>query len=385
MKIVHVSISDPFIDDWGYQVNLLSRYLQYVGIQNYVVASANDFPAYLSAEVIKSIKAKGCHYELDGVIIRRIQTRKISNSFIYTKHLKQTLDEIQPNVIFHHNFNCTSMLVSAKYAKKHKIPMIVDNHADIINMSKNKFWVWFYYKLLIGLSCKVYRKQIYKAYGVTHSRCEFIHEYYGLPYEKIDFLPIGADVIHANSIRPTLELRNQYGFLKTDFIVVTGGKMGIEKGTNNLICAVEELHEQYPQLRLILFGKFEDNETFCQANESKVTIVYDWCDRTKTLELLKLADVACWPIHHTTLIEDAVAVCTPIINRKTGTSEHLIDGNGIWIKTGAKEELKDALWQMLKMNEERRSQMALACESMKKRISYQNIANKLLNDISKTL
>ena len=383
MKIAHVSISGPFIDNWGYQVNLLTRYLQKVGINNYVVASANDFPSYLKQDTIDEIKSKGNNYDLDGVRVRRIPTKRVSTSFICTQGLKEVLEEIQPDAIFHHNFNCTSMPICARYAKRHNIPMMVDNHADIINMTSNKLWQWFYYKLLIGTSCKMHKKQIFKAYGVTHSRCDFIHDYYGLSQEKIDFLPIGADVDLAETISSKSELRYRYDYKESDYLVVSGGKMGKGKGTDCLIEAVEELHSQFHQLKLVLFGKFEDEETLAQANNSNFTTVYGWCDRTKTLELLKLADVACWPIHHTTLIEDAVAVCTPIINRKTGTSEHLIDGNGVWIGTGAKEDIKTALLHLLNQNEEQKELIRVACDKMKHIISYNTVSKKLLSDISK--
>lgn len=381
MKIVQVSISGPFIDGWGYQVNLLTKYLQKEGIQNYIIASSNDFPNYLKQEVVEEIKAKGNNYMLDGVVVRRIPTKKISTSFIYPKGLKSVLEEIQPDVIFHHNLNCISMPIAARYAKKHGIPMVVDNHADTINMTKNKLWIWLYYKFLIGMSCKLYQKQIYKAYGVTHARCDFIHDYYGLTRKKIDFLPIGADVDVADTISSKAELRVKYGYNDTDFVVVTGGKMGKGKGTNQLISAVEVLHERYPRLKLVLFGLFENKNVEKQARQSAVATVHGWCDRTKTLELLKMADVACWPIHHTTLIEDAVSVCTPIINRKTGTSEHLIDGNGVWIKNGSQDEIESALLQMLNQSDEQRQSMNVACEKMKQFISYRTVAKKLLNDI----
>ena len=80
MKIVHISISGPFIDGWGYQENLLPQYLQKVGVQNYIVASSNDFPNYLKSEVAEEIKAKGNKYTLDGIVVCRIPTKKISTS-----------------------------------------------------------------------------------------------------------------------------------------------------------------------------------------------------------------------------------------------------------------------------------------------------------------
>lgn len=385
MKIVHICISGPFIDNWGYQPNLLTRYLQNLGVQNYIVASANDFPSYLDSKIKESIVAKGNNYDLNGVNVRRIPTKMVSSSFIITQKLERTLDDIQPDVIFHHNLNCTSLPIAARYAKKHKVLMMVDNHADTINMSKNKIWSWFYYRFLIGTACRIYNKQISRAYGVTHARCDFLHEYYGVSRDKIDFLPIGADVEMADKIGSLKSLKTKYGIQDDSFIVVSGGKMGKGKGTDNLIAAIDELQAQYPEIKLLLFGKFEDEMTETQANNSHFVTVFGWCGRMQTLELLKIADVACWPIHHTTLIEDAVAVSTPVINRKTATSEHLIDENGFWIRNGSKEEIKEALVKMLTLNEQQRKQMLLACENMKQKISYRTISKKLLDDINKLL
>lgn len=381
MKIVHICISSPYIDNWGYQENLLPNYLQKKGIRNYVVASSNDFPKYLKQEVVEIIKAKGNNYTLDGIVVRRIPTKRISNSFICPKGLKSVLEEIQPDVIFHHNFNCTSMPIAARYARKHGVPMVVDNHADTINMTKNKLWIWFYYKFLIRLSCKLYQKQIRKAYGVTHARCDFIHDYYGLTRKKIDCLPIGADTDVADSILSKTELRRKYGVYDSDFVVVTGGKMGKEKGTDQLINAMVALHESYPQLKLVLFGLFEDNDVEEQTKQSSVTTVHGWCNRTKTLELLKMADVACWPIHHTTLIEDAISVCTPLVIRETSTTEHLIEGNGSWIKNGSAEDIEGILLLLMNQNKTQELAMKQSCEIMKNKLSYNTIAETVLKDI----
>ncbi len=158
--------------------------------------------------------------------------------------------------------------------------------------------------------------------------------------------------------------------------------MGKDKGTDNLIDAVEELQKDYPQLKLVLFGRFDDEETQAQANHSLITLVYGWCNRVKTLELLKMADVACWPIHHTTLIEDAVSVRTPLILRKTGTTEHLIDGNGVWVENGTKEEIKKALVHIIAQNELEKKKMFHSCEKMKQIISYHTISKKVINDVA---
>lgn len=382
MKIVHICISAPYIDGWGYQENLLPWYLQKFGVENIVVASKNDFPAYLNPEDKAAIVAKGEDYQIDGIHVLRIKTKQMTTSLLITKGLSKALDEINPDVIFHHNFNCTSLLVAARYAKRKKIPFLVDNHADIINISHNKLWAFVYYKLLIGLSCKLIQGMIIVAYGVTQARCEFMHKWYGVPKDKIKMLPIGADTDLADAIASKEALREKFGYQKDDFIVVSGGKMGATKGTNQLINAIVELKSTFQNLRLVLFGAFEDNDTLLLAKNSDVASVHDWCDRKKTLELLKMADVACWPVHHTTLIEDAVSVCTPIIVRKTGNTEHLVDGNGIWVDGVTIETLKSAILAfLLNQDETQRSNLQIACEKMKNAISYDTIADRLLKDI----
>jgi glycosyltransferase involved in cell wall biosynthesis len=159
--------------------------------------------------------------------------------------------------------------------------------------------------------------------------------------------------------------------------------MGVEKGTDQLILATERIRKNNPnsRIKLVLFGKIEDEDTLLQAKQSQVVTLFDWCDRIKTLELLKMADVACWPIHHTTLIEDAVAVCIPLIIRKTDTTEHLIEDNGIWIENGSAEAIERAMSLLLNQDEMRKSAMQQGCEKMKNRLSYNTIAEKVVKDI----
>ena len=73
MKIVHICISGPYIDNWGYQENLLPEYLTDLGTDNYVVTSKNNFPRYLSEEEVKEIYDKGENYYINNVSINRIK------------------------------------------------------------------------------------------------------------------------------------------------------------------------------------------------------------------------------------------------------------------------------------------------------------------------
>lgn len=378
MKIVHICISGPYIDGWGYQDNLLPEYLTDHNIDNHIIACSNVFPNYLPKNQIEDIKQKGNHYTFNGITINRIPATKITTTFVIPHGLYNELKNISPDVIFHHGVNSTSLLVASIYAKKNKCILLCDNHADTINISKNSIWNYAYHKLLIRYTIKFLCTNIYKFYGVSHGRCNFLQEYYRIPLKKIDFLPIGADTKTSDLIESKNSLRQKYHFQNDDLIVVSGGKMGIGKGTDLLIRAVSDLNKKGRGIKIILFGKFEDKETENLATENAKFISYQgWCNRQKTLELLKLADIACWPIHHTTLIEDTISVSTPLILRKTSTTEHLIHNNGFWVENN----LVDILDKFF--SKDIHNDIHNGCIKMRTKLSYNSVANKLLQDINR--
>lgn len=378
MKIVHICISAPYVDGWGYQENLLPSYLQDAGVENYVIAPIDNIPSYVNTSNADEIRAKGSDYFYEGIRVLRIHTIKVSTSLLFTKGLYHLLEEINPDAIFHHNFNCSSLVVAAIFSKRQSIPLLVDNHADENNMTTNRMWTFVYYKCLIRFVCQCYVNVISRAYGVTLSRCNFIRKYYGIPDCKIEFLPIGADIKLAAQLPSAIEIKKEYGFNDEDRIIVSGGKMGKEKGTHNLIMAVGSLMSRFPSLKLVLFGKFEDEETEMLAKKSPFVIIYGWCERKQTLKILKMADVACWPVHHTTLVEDAISVKTPLVLRKTSTTTHLIKGNGVWIEESDSASIESAILMIL---EDSSSAIVESSFAMMNMLDYNTIAKKVIDDI----
>lgn len=156
--------------------------------------------------------------------------------------------------------------------------------------------------------------------------------------------------------------------------------MGIDKGTFDLIKAVEEIFQTNQKVRLILFGKFTDSlEAF--AKSKPFVKVFGWCNRTETLEILTVADVACWPLHHTTLCEDAIACKTPLLIRKTETTEHLIEGNGLFMQDGQQEELKQRIMQMMFLGATDKENLEKSVETMYGKLSYNTIAQTIMQQV----
>ena len=381
MKILHICISNTYIDNWGYQENLLSRYLVKEGVENYIIGSDRHFPPYFSEEGISEIQKKGKYYTADDSSVIRIKTTRLSLLFMVPHGLRKEIERIHPDAILHHNVNCTSLIVAAQYCRKHRIPLFVDNHVDELNMTPNKVWAFIIHKILIRATCQRYLKTICQFYGVTQYRCDFLKKYYKLPDAKVSLLPIGADVDLAEKVASKMELRSKYGYSEGDFVIMSGGKMDQRKGTDRLIKAVDIICEQHPEVKLGLFGKISGEVTQKLADNSPNVRQFGWCDRMTSLELLKMADVVCWPIHHTTLCEDTIAVGTPLVIRKTRTTEHLINGNGLWLTDGTVDELVKILSSVITFTPEQKEDMRRASQSKRSEISYRTVARQFLTDV----
>lgn len=374
MKILHVCTNTPYIDGWGYQENLLPQYLAQEGVESVAISSDLLPKRYLNGKRYPV----GSSYVGDVKVIR-VKSWRLGNGLTFTKGLYKQLEEEKPDVILHHALNFTTLPICARYAKKSGCQMYVDNHADYINCYQNKFYRILFYQILTGWTAKLFDKPIRYYYGVTHGRCDFLEQEFGVKKEKVKFLPIGCDESMSDALPSKEEIRKKYEIDPDATVIVSGGKMGIDKGTIDLINAVEKVQGS-KKVQLILFGRFDDKETENLAKEKPFVKVFGWCDRNTTLELLKLSDLACWPIHHTTLCEDSVACCTPLLLRKTRTTEHLIDGNGFFMETGSESELLSNINTFINMDATAKEKMHEAILAKKKELSYTSIAKMFLND-----
>ena len=103
-----------------------------------------------------------------------------------------------------------------------------------------------------------------------------------------------------------------------------------------------------------------------------------WCDRTTTLSILTMSDVACWPWLHTTLIEDSVACGTPLVVKMSDNVSHFArEEAGVFMRVGDKNELKKALVEV-------KSNHALYCNNAlnaRDKFSYSNLIKLLEQEV----
>ena len=375
MKIVH--ICQYYQEGLGYQENLLPLYQKKLGHDVVIVTSDRVLPPFRRLKgQIRSDRGANQHNEVP--VIRLQTVSEFKNRFVVFKNLIQVLEAERPDYIFHHGVTAPSLITATRYKRKHKSTFLaVDNHSDL-NISA-RCWLWrkVYYEFFWSNLLKNVWDYVDVAFGVTPARCLFMEKYLKVPRDKIRLLPIGVDVESAERVLNLQmeSIRREFGVSEKGFVIASGGKITKAKGYLRLLRAFKMLAEEHDNVFLVLFGKVLDKDLERDIlGDSKIYFL-GWQDRLNTLKILRISDVAIWPGIHTTLIEDAIAVLTPLILRYYGSTCHHIIGNGVFLYEGSAREIYDKLSFLIKyahILEDMREKTWL----VRKILSYDNIAKE---------
>ena len=326
MKIVHVCISAPWGEKYAYQENILPHYHRLMGHDVTIIAPVfgkiGDYDGNRLPE--------GEGFLSDGSkVIRlapRVDNRRFLSHIPSVKGLKRALISERPDLLFLHDVCCPNYRCVPAIKKMFpQMKIVVDNHGDYVNslhspitrfLHKIIYRHFLVAKLLQYVDC---------FYGVTPSRCTFLHEVYGIPYGKIKLLIMGADdekmmLNQRDKLRNAV--RERYGIKDTDFLIVTGGKIDKLKNIHVLAHAVNSLHRE--NVKLLVFGKIDDDmRPIFDAEASNNLITIGWVDSEKVYELFYAADLIVFPGLHSVLWEQAVASKTPCAFSKMDGFEHV--------------------------------------------------------------
>ena len=386
MKIVHVCISAPWSEKYAYQENLLPHYHKLMGYDVTIIA-----PVFCKIGDYSGNRAVvGESYLSDGAKVVRlkpqIDNKKILSHIPSVKGLKKAIVNEQPDLLFLHDVCCYNYIcIPAIKKKSPKMKIVADNHCDYVNSLHSPI-TRFLHKVLFrnALVAKLI-PYVEWFYGVTPSRCTFLHEVYGIPVDKIKLLVMGADVekmMIDKRAQLREEVRGRYGILNDDFLIVTGGKIDRLKNIHVLAHAVNELHRN--NVKLLVFGKInEDMQPLFDAEKSPNIITIGWVNSDKVYELFYAADLIVFPGLHSVLWEQAVASKTPCAFSKMEGFEHVnVNGNCILMIGKDADYYKNMLCELLENKEKYNTLKAKSNSETTDQFYYSRIARQVLTDVS---
>ena len=187
---------------------------------------------------------------LDGVEVIPFHCQMNIGSLLVSssmkKYLKQNINKF--DIIHMHNFRTYQNIIVHRFAKKHKIPYVLQAHGSVPRIIEKKglkylFDIFFGYRILRDAS---------KVIAVSNVEVDQYVQI-GVPKEKIVVIPNGIDVDSFSDLPEKGTFRKQYG-ISEKYIVLFLGRLHEIKGIDFLIESYAELKKELDDVVLILAG-----------------------------------------------------------------------------------------------------------------------------------
>jgi 1,2-diacylglycerol 3-alpha-glucosyltransferase len=345
MKVLHLCLACFYIDNYGYQENMLPKYHLLQGHDVQVLASLVSFdkngnPCLLDKE--------SEYTSTDGYKVIRTDYKRpfyfINKRFRRYNNVYKHIESFKPEIIFMHDSQFWDIFEVIRYLKKHsEVKVFVDGHTDLINSARSWFSREILHKIIWRYCTQAINPYTEKFWGVLPLRCDFFNEIYGIPIDKIDLLVMGVDdfsIPYTQRDEIRTSVRNDLGISKDDFVLITGGKIDKKKNIHLLMRAIEKINS--PSIKLIVFGNIltEIEDTILQL-ATNVNIKYiGWIPSELAYKYFFSADLAVFPGTHSVLWEYAVGCGLPAVVKRWQGMEHVnVDGNVIFLDEDSIEEL----------------------------------------------
>jgi 1,2-diacylglycerol 3-alpha-glucosyltransferase len=381
MRILHCCLACFYIDGYGYQENILPRQHKLDGNEVEIIASTET---YLNHDCLGYVEP-GAYFSESGIRVSRLAYKKFLPHSIMRKlriyeGLADAITGFMPEIIFVHDCQFLDIRQIAEYARTNgNVKIFVDCHTDFGNSAKNFMSKYVLHKIVYRYCAKVIEPFTTKFYGVLPVRCDFLNTVYGIPREKIELLVLGGedDKIHIEERDQIRErICGELGLSIGDFIIVTGGKLGKNKNTVDLIDGVRML--ECDRIKLVIFGSLgpEVKEAIENRLGNPIVRYVGWIRAEMAYDYFTASDLVIFPGSHSVLWEQAVACGVPCVFRDIEGMHHVdTGGNCAFLKKGSAEEIAEILSGII-LNKKSYAEMKKAALHGSKMFLYSDIARR---------
>jgi len=384
MKIMHCCLAAFYIDNYGYQENILPKIHKTQGNDVCIVASTEN---YLEDKILGYSKA-GSYINEHGIPVCRLSyvawlPKIVVRKLRVYKGLKNELERFNPEIIFLHDIQFLDVITIIQYVKNNPhVKIFADGHTDFINSARNWLSKNILHKVIYKWCAKKIEPYVETFFGVTPLRARFFEEVYGIDKSKIDVLVMGYDdsqVFEKSQEEIKKNIRSQLNVRKGDFLIVTGGKIDERKKIHDLIQVISELN--LTNIKLLVFGmptpEMEEKiKDLCQHSS---VIYVGWSSQSEICDYLISSDLAFFPGTHSVIWEQTVGLGIPAVFKKWDGMSHVdVGGNCILMNKGDKQEIKATITSLVTNQELLADMSVIAKTKGQLTFSYSEIAKKAI-------
>lgn len=199
---------------------------------------------------------------------------------------------------------------------------------------------------------KNYTNKVKSVHVVTKSEYNEMHQYLGIPYDKMKIIPHGVDHDFFN---PSLnkddtrkQILSQLGLSTKKYFLHVGENNYVRKNQYRIIEAFEKARKSGLTYNLIIAGKHYP-EIEKVAKEVPGVFVLDWVTNQQLLELLQGAEAFVLPSIHEGFgmpLVEAMSCGIPCISSKTHSPPYVIEDSGILVNPESISEISQAMLKL---------------------------------------
>lgn len=383
-KIVHLCLGNFYIDNYGYQENMLPKYHVLQGHEVTVIASLLSFDGDGRLTVLPkpSVYESADRYQVIRINYRK-PWGKLSRFLRCYEGVYELLEQEKPEIIFIHNCQFLDIRNVVRYVKRHPdIQVFADNHGDYVNSATNWFSKHILHRFLWRKCARQLLPYVNKFYGVLPLRCRFLEEMYDIPASKIELLVMGVDdasVRFDEREHVRQRVRQELNLSPQDFVLITGGKIDKKKNIHLLMKAVTELDLE--NLKLIVFGNVSpDMKQEIEALSTHTGIRnIGWVSSAQVFDYYFAADLAVFPGTHSVLWEQAVGCGLPAVFKYWEGMTHVdLQGNCCFLYKDSAEEMKEVIGRICSDRSLYEEMKKAAAERGQREFAYSKIAREAI-------
>lgn len=379
MKIVHICLACFYVENMGYQENLLPRY--HVNQGHKVTVLTSDYAFNTKGETVE--KKDKEYTNQSGIKVKILERGKgFMSKYGIFEGIYEELSCIKPDIIFVHGGQFLSLKDIIRYVKnKRDVELFIDQHGDFYNTPVYTFKTRILQSLIYGYYMRKAVKYVKKYWGVTPWRCQYLKEIYGIPSRKIGLLVMGGDddlIDFDNQENIRNGLRGELGISEEDFVVITGGKIDRAKNIHLLMEAMNKIDNS--KIKLVVFGQpnKEMEDEFTSLAKCEKIISLSWIPSEEVYNYFLMADLAVFPGTHSVLWEQACACGLPGLFKDWEGMHHvLVNGNVRFLTSDSSDEIKSEIEDLVK-NTDKMALMKENAQKCKEEFFYSKISKKAI-------
>jgi 1,2-diacylglycerol 3-alpha-glucosyltransferase len=333
MKILHACLSNYYVDDMGYQENMLVRQNVKDGHDVLVIASTENLDPENHLHYLRPGEYEGT----DGALIVRLPYRMfpkaIARKIRSYVGLRDRITAFAPDVIFFHGLASWDLQIVSDYAALHHVPLFADTHSDYNNSGRSdlsrNILHGIFYRRAVQKSLPTLEKVLCVSIDTMH----FAKDIYGVPDDKLEFFPLGGKLAQQEEIDDArAHLISAHGLSENHKIFVQSGKFGPAKRLTNTLHSFAAVPD--PDMVLFLAGQIDlsikADVLPLIRSDTRVRLL-GWQSPDELYRLLCAADVYVQPGSQSATMQQALCCGCAIVLDDVESHKPYLSNNGFLI------------------------------------------------------